>query len=540
MGNFLKLMSHAREFFGIKIFAFGILTGIGNSILIAAINETIKKTTRSIGELSILFIIYFLVLMSYFLLQYFYQALLIKISENIICKNRLDIIDRIRHSEYSRFEQLGESRIYSVLSRDSYSIGTIVNVVLTSLISIVTIIGSLLYLLYLSSNGFLLIISVVCISLLISLKQQKINIDRIKKTLQIEETFFTYLKDALYGAKELKSDAAASYDLFENFLIPEAIKYKDERISGLVFQNRFSLLGSLNFFITIGLILFIYPFFGILHINDLSQVIIIALYLLSPIQVLLPLIPEFSYINASIERIQILREELVNEKYYDSNDKEFETLSLQDVHFQYPTAGGQTGFSIGPVNLLVNKGDIIVIYGGNASGKSTLIKIIVGLYKISTGSIWINGEQLVSADVQKYRDKFSVIFTDNYLFQTLYGLNDVSSERSTDLINLMRLKNINISQKKFNRINLSEGQKKRLALIYVLLRNKSVLILDEWAANQDPEFRHYFYKEFIPILKAQNKTIILITHDDKYFDVAQKIFKMEYGKLYDVTNSYYK
>jgi putative ATP-binding cassette transporter len=87
------------------------------------------------------------------------------------------------------------------------------------------------------------------------------------------------------------------------------------------------------------------------------------------------------------------------------------------------------------------------------------------------------------------------------------------------------------SQKKSIDNKLSMGQRKRLALIYALMEKRDVMVLDEWAAEQDPHFRAYFYEQIIPVLKQMNKTVIAVTHDDKYYGQADRILHFDFGKV---------
>ncbi len=68
-------------------------------------------------------------------------------------------------------------------------------------------------------------------------------------------------------------------------------------------------------------------------------------------------------------------------------------------------------------------------------------------------------------------------------------------------------------------------------MIIALLENRPLLLLDEWTADQDPQFRLFFYTQLLPKLKSQGKTIVLINHDDRYFSTADRVIKMEYGQI---------
>jgi putative ATP-binding cassette transporter len=189
---------------------------------------------------------------------------------------------------------------------------------------------------------------------------------------------------------------------------------------------------------------------------------------------------------------------------------------------------------VGPLNLTIQQGEILFIVGGNGSGKSTLLKLLTGLYYPDVGTLSVDDKVIEQDNYQAYRELFSIIFTDFHLFDRLYGLPAVDEQQLNALLRLMELeKKTQYLDGKFSHLDLSTGQKKRLAFIVTVLEDKPVYILDELAADQDPQFRKYFYEKVLPDLREQGKTIIAVTHDDKYFEVADRIIKMDYGEIND-------
>ena len=172
------------------------------------------------------------------------------------------------------------------------------------------------------------------------------------------------------------------------------------------------------------------------------------------------------------------------------------------------------------------------IVGGNGSGKSTLLKLITGLYYPLTGNIYLNNKPLEADDYVDYRELYSTIFTDFHLFDRLYGIEDIDSQRVDQFLETMGLeKKTTFKNNGFSNTELSTGQKKRLAYIASVLEDKQIYIFDEWAADQDPEFRQYFYEVLLKDLKAKGKTVIAVSHDDRYFYAADRVIKIEYGKI---------
>lgn len=361
---------------------------------------------------------------------------------------------------------------------------------------------------------------------------------RIKYLMELQNTFLNHVQQMMDGMKEIKIDSSVDKGHYDTHVKPRMEEVTRETISNSIFQSRFSLLGQSVFFITMGCILYLFPLLNFSITENNAQFVITLIYILAPIQALLPLIPQFSRIKSTMERIDTAREMLQEEACaaheVQASADTFEQIRIKDLTYTYKTQYNDD-FTLGPVNLDINAGDLIFIHGGNGSGKSTLIKVLTGLYPLSGGSITRDNQVIGPQNLQQYRNMFGVIFTDNHLFDYIYSDDEIPEDNVHHLINKVGLhEKITFHEKKFDTLDLSEGQKKRIALISTLAKNKSIYIFDEWAANQDPEFKHFFYKVLIPELSSQQKTIILITHDDRYLHVAQRVIKMENGLLQEV------
>ena len=83
----------------------------------------------------------------------------------------------------------------------------------------------------------------------------------------------------------------------------------------------------------------------------------------------------------------------------------------------------------------------------------------------------------------------------------------------------------------FTTIDLSAGQRKRAAMLACVLERRPILVLDEWAADQDPHFRRKFYEVILPWLRRQGFTIVAVTHDDRYFHHADRRIHLREGRI---------
>jgi putative pyoverdin transport system ATP-binding/permease protein len=538
MRYFLSLLSITKEIFGYRVFLFGIAAGLSNTALISIINETIKYGIDKKAPSIFLFFGYITSLLLYFLLQYFYQTLLIRSAQTLILQSRETLIDKIRKSNLRSYEKVGSTRLFVLLAHDTNTIGSIASLSSNVIIALIVISGSLIYLLALSVKGFLLTVCIIGVSLLITFSMQKANIKRIKKLMELENVFLNFIRNMLTGIKEVKMDSKVSDGIYNIHLKPYMDDIHEKKTSNNISQARFALLGQFIFFITMGFILFVFPLLQISITNNPAQFVIVLLYILAPIQMLIPLIPQFSQIKATMDRISSIKDMLEEEPLShtaESSYNQFEVISFKDVIYSYEPLSDKPDFRLGPVNFDIQAGDLIFILGENGSGKSTLIKVLTGLYTANKGSIQLDGDPISHHNTQQYRNLFGIIFTDNHLFEHLYGVDEVSTAHINHLIDKTGLtEKVVFQENRFNTIDLSEGQKKRIALINVLVRDKPIYIFDEWAANQDPEFRDFFYNVLIPELNARQKTVIVITHDDRYLHIAKRMFRMEDGLLEEV------
>ena len=273
-----------------------------------------------------------------------------------------------------------------------------------------------------------------------------------------------------------------------------------------------------------------------IQVATLVSFIIIFIYAIGPIVNLLGAIPAAIQIRVAWNRIQTFIKETpeyptpINEKAPLPYKSIVENLAVKNIKFEYEGKNGHDKFALGPLDFEINKGDLIFIVGGNGSGKTTLAKILTGLYIPDNGSIKIEGKEIDSRQLGEY---FSVVFSDYHLFEKLYNVNLENREQEIEeYLRILQLEGkVQIKDGAFSTIDLSGGQRKRLALLKCYLEDYPIYLFDEWAADQDPEFRKFFYRTLLVKMKEQGKIVIAITHDDHYFDVADKIIKLDVGKI---------
>jgi putative ATP-binding cassette transporter len=208
-------------------------------------------------------------------------------------------------------------------------------------------------------------------------------------------------------------------------------------------------------------------------------------------------------------------------------------LTLQAVTHAYHSKQAKEAFTLGPIDINLKAGELVVLAGGNGSGKTTLAKVLTGLYPAETGELLLDGQRITDENREFYRQHFSAVFYDFHLFESLLGLEKPGlDERARERLARLQLNHVvSVENGVFSTTQLSQGQRKRLALLTASLEDRPIYVFDEWAADQDPEFKEFFYHDLLSDLKAQGKLVLIICHDDHYFDVADRMIKLESGKI---------
>ncbi|MCP4107323.1 MAG: cyclic peptide export ABC transporter [Desulfobacteraceae bacterium] len=459
------------------------------------------------------------------------QKKCVRLIETIVSDIRENIIEKVRNAELESFEKLGKSRIYNTLTLDTQIISEIIRMLMGATEIFFMIIGLLLYSILVHPLTFLFIFAVMGTGSLI----YAYRFIKIKKWLLLarkkEEELFESTGDLLYGFKELRINNQKNDAFFHQNLkvkSAETRKYRIKAEHSFATNNVLSVLTENIVFIPI---LFILPVVGNLSIHALYVSITVLLFI--PFGLLKETIPYLFRAGISVERVNELGEELKKirtERTVPAKKIQgFGEIRYNQLSFRYTDKYGSPLFSIENISLSVRAGETLFIVGGNGSGKSTLLKVITGLYRPLSGSMEIDGSEV---EIAEHQYLFSVIFADFHLFDRLYGLTHINKQEIDKWLRIMQLSHrVKFEEDRFNTLELSTGQRKRLAMTAAIMEDKPVYIFDEWAADQAPRFREFFYTELLPQFKARGKTVIAVSHDDRYFHVADRILKLEYGRI---------
>lgn len=510
--------------------------GLLTTVIIANVNEAAAAAAKHESTLLSFLAFTFLILAFVFSIK---KATVSNVSSSqiLIHKFKIRVIREVFNANLATLDKVGKVEILQVLGRDAQTISSSLQSLVVFINSVASIVFISLYIAFISFPSFIAITLCCGGVLFFGFRHLNQNGGEIYAAWQSEAETHRLFSDFLYGFKEIKMNAERAKDISYE-LVAESRKASQAKAASMI-----NTLGFFNYLTTfaygvLGIIVYVVPIISDEFSSTLTSVITAAIFLLTSVVGIINTVPSLVNANAAARALMELELALQNageQQQAESNQQEFppiESLKLVDVSYSYSKDGGNNVFHFGPVSYEFLAGNVYFIRGANGSGKSTFMRLISGLYQPSSGQIFFNSEKVVQPASEGYRKNFATVFSDFFLFQKLYGLFSVSDEEINEWINILKLNNkFTIDMGKFSDLHFSTGQKKRIALMVALLENRPILLLDEWAADQDPEFRKLFYLELVPLFKSMGKLIIAITHDDKYFDSADFLLSVDKGML---------
>ena len=525
---------------GIDILVMACTSGLSNGSLLAIITFAAKAVSRDSDGGSFRYLILFIIsLLSFIMGKRYALKHATIIIEGLIKKVRTRITNKIRQSELLFFENIEKSHIYTRINQDTNFISQSALLIINSCQSALILVFCLFYIAWLSKVAFFITVGAIIAAVIIYLMYRK-EVNHLLQEITDKETeLFDSLTHIVDGFKELKVNRRKSDHVFTHFKdisdSTEKIKVK----AGIAFITDF-VYSQTFFYILIAILVFLLPIFVDTYSEVIIKLVMAVLFIIGPVEMVVGVIPVLARANVAVGNLYKL-EELIDkeggiipqtEQAPFQPIESFREIRIDKATFNYKDKDEKVLFHLGPIDLSIKSGEVVFLVGGNGCGKSTLLKLLSGLYYPSSGVLYLDDDVLSKPIYPSYRELFSLIFADFHIFDRLYGFGEVDTKKVNDLIKLMELdKKTQYVDGKFTETNLSTGQRKRLALIAAFLEDKPIYMFDEVAADQDPEFRAYFYNELLMDLKKRGKTVIAATHDDKYFHVADRVLKMEYGKI---------
>jgi putative pyoverdin transport system ATP-binding/permease protein len=516
----------------------GTLGGISSAAALATINQSISDISPTHPQASIGLLWGFLGLVGVTLItNLISQFVLVQLSQDAVYKLRLRISGWILASPLRHLEELGANRLLATLTEDIQNISSAVFSIPSLFVNVALILAALTYLGWLS--GWVLLGTVVFLVISISLVQMLINraVYWFTQAREENDALMQHFRAITDGVKELKLHALRREDFLDRDLQQTANALRNYRVGSQRAIAWSSVLGDLLLFVLFGLLVFGLPQVTTVSAGLLSGYVITMSYLMRPIGNILATLPSLTQAGVSLKKIDTLGLSLTSQAEAlapATIDRQgFDRIEIAQATHTYRREGEESTFTLGPVDLTIVPGELIFIVGGNGSGKSTLAKLITGLYLPDAGEVRLDGNRIDDLNRELYRQLFSTVFADFYLFDRLVGirLEYPDAQAKIYLEKLQLDHKVQVRDGKLSTTALSQGQRKRLALLTAYLEDRPIYLFDEWAADQDPFFREVFYQQLLPELKQRGKAVLVISHDDRYFHLADRLLKLDYGKI---------
>ena len=513
----------------------GILAGTSSASLIGIINAALNNDGSKMRGL----IWGFGALGAVMLLSTFAsRALLVRLSQQAVFQLRMQLSRQILKAPLRHLERTGFHRLLAALTDDVQVITNALTAIPSLCINLATVAICLIYLGWLSIAVLVGLFAFMAIGMFSYQLLVKKALKSLKLAREEQNSLFKHYRSLTDGTKELKLHGKRREAFFRKLLEPAASSLRQDNVRGMSLYAAADSWGQFLFFLFIALLLFAFPLVHNIEAGLLSGYTLTTLYILTPLEVLLSLLPILGRAQVALSQVEHLGLSLGTERTgsratsVETADR-FHSLEFVGVAHAYQHEAGDCNFILGPIDLSFSSGEVVFLVGGNGSGKTTLAKILTGLYAPEAGRIVLNGETITDETREHYRQSFSAVFSDFYLFEELLGLDRADRDEGVRsyLERLQLDHKVQVKDGSFSTTELSQGQRKRLALLTAYLEDRPFYVFDEWAADQDPLFKGIFYNKLLPDLKARGKTVLVITHDEKYFPVADRIMKLDYGKL---------
>ncbi|MBU6399950.1 MAG: cyclic peptide export ABC transporter [Verrucomicrobia bacterium] len=512
------------------------LSGACNAGLIALVNTALNRAGHAGSTLLWGFIALGLGKLLNNLLS---QVLLIRFSQGLIARLRQDLVRKILTVPLRHLEEIGTPRLMVALTEDVLAITQALLGMPAFGVNVAILLGGAAYLTWLSWKVLLALCGFILCGfcgyrLLIRRGFHRLNLAR-----EVEDHLFSHFRGLTEGIKELKLHRNRRRAFLSRNIQTTTDAYRRHNVAAelhFIIADNWS---HLLFYSMIGFILFLLPLHDHITPQAMTGYIVTTLYLMGPLAGVMGSLSVFGRANVALQKVEQLGALLTAHATDESAvglpepPTTFKQLDLLGVTHSYHRESEDSHFVLGPIHLTFHAGEVVFLVGGNGSGKTTLAKLITGLYPPETGAIHLDGTPITNQNRDDYRQLFSAVFADFHLFDSLLGMEtpNLDAQARHYLTQLHLHHKVKVRNGTLSTTALSQGQRKRLALLTAYLENRPFYLFDEWASDQDPLFKEIFYTQLLPELKARGKTVLVITHDDKYFHRADRFLKLDYGKL---------
>lgn len=532
MNLFIYLFQHSwRKLMLATCFSAG--AGAGGAALVALVAKTLTAPANP-GNAWYFFGICLLTLVC----RATAEIALLHLTQAGMMRLRIDLSHKLLGTPYKQLQALGKNGLYVILTRDVDTCIQVFPLIPGVFCNSIVIAGCLGYLAWLSWPVCAVFACFVAVGMLAFNRAQQRPHRQMGKVREAAEALSAHLRNMIDGVKELQLNTQRGALFVDQVVAPAAQQFRHWFVRSMTSYAWVGNTGTTLFYLLLGSLIFIVPAWIPQQREVLTSTTLVVLYIIRPVTELLAALPVVHQASVALERIEQLDASLRGVAPPAADPSPFSAgaalhIALREVCHRYPGASEDQQFMLGPVDLELRQGEILFVTGGNGSGKSTLAMLLLGLYEPEAGAIVLNGQEVTPARRECYRQHFSAVFADFHLFEQLLGADrDAQEQRACHYLKAMGMEHkVKVEGGAFSTLALSTGQRKRLALIASYLEDRPAYVFDEWAADQDPIFKRVFYTELLPELKARGKAVVVISHDDAYFGAADRIVKLEDGRV---------
>jgi len=534
MQMFLFLIRYSPGLFALSVAA-GIVSGVASTSLMALVNGNLT----SLGHPAAAFTTKFWLLMGTALAsQLLSRLVLLRLATRAVRTWRANLCRQLLEAPLRDIERHGSAGLMGTLTSDIAEVTEALTKFPMQCVNGVVIVTCFTYLFWLSWPMALAYLGMMALGVVVYevlVKHSRKYMVQMRDTWDVLIAQFTAMVN---GNKELKLNGARRRAFAVDEFAPTARKMMDVAWK---FNSTFALAetsGQLFFY----LLLLSVPVLAVRWGGASSEVItgfvVMLLYTSGRISEFVGTVPVFVRAKVAKQKIESLGMTLGSEMLDEHGPESAAPtgavqIDLRGLEYRYQSDADENFFTLGPLDVSFVPGEVVFIIGGNGSGKSSFARVLSGLYVPTGGSLLLDMVAVNDENRDAYRQHFSAVFSDFHLFRNLYEpLSDARRQEVLRYLDRLQLsKKVSLTDAGFSTVDLSQGQRKRLCLLNCFFEDRPVYLFDEWAADQDPQFKHVFYHQILPELAARGKTVVAITHDDHYFGLADRIIRFEEGKI---------
>ena len=537
-GRFLYFIVQRSRSMAWLVVCVGVSSGLLSAGVLALINYVLHHPSDHSSQVVLGFVV---LVAGKILSSLGSQLLLVRFSQDTILDLSLSLCQKIVRAPLRRSEQRGAANTLVILTDDVSWVTWAIQCFPQLIMNVAMVLGCGVYLAWLSWGVFLGVVGVTVIGALGYRWLHTSARSVISESREARSELFQHFRSLTEGLKELLMHQARRQEFVNQEVRGAAELYRKANIEATRRQALSEVWTQLSFYSLIGFIVFLFPSVVAVSPEALTGYIVAVLYMMGPIWSVIGSMPTIERGQVALENIERLGVSL------DAGPTDAQTIEVarveagglplvqwNDVAFSYGEEKGvEMPFSLGPISLDLHPGELVFVIGGNGSGKTTFVKVLSGLYRPSQGHVTLAGTMIADDNREWYREHFSVVFSDFHLFNKLLGQSDADTERlASEYLRLLHMdQKVTVRERAFSTLDLSQGQRKRLALVTAYLEDRPIYVFDEWAADQDPQYKEIFYKTLLPDLRERGKLVIVITHDDRYFHLGNQVIKLEDGRV---------